>query len=584
MDYSRYGYWLKRQFSHQIKCADIIFIYHILKIRSREDLIKYRKFWPMDWKNELGEFVFRRYIDFIIELVIIWEATSHINAPMLYSNYMAIKEYMFQNAKDMLYGVIDVPLKETTMPRTNHHNLTVPYTKVPSINEISAKRKPEIYDNPSRKIFKNGSSNPVKLVEVFVDDSIAQDNISADSSSSSITSRKSEHSDGYIPFAEDYYYAAQDEMEMKELQEKMKKKSGSLFSSSSVQDRKNQASLPKLQPQFDKVKWNGIISTFRPFKKVIEGHLLQVGAGYLFNPTFLDMYKEWGTEVFKSDNFWKMFKIPMVQAIYDGQYLFGILLSATVNIQHKIILKHEESQDGILAWYEFKQDFDHDGCLKFRLEQSELLAQKPFTNKEPGGMASYIDKFQCTMVEIDVIAPQDYSDFKKKRMLLANVTAAEGVFNLIQKCRDDKSMTYDQCATYLRKNSIWIDNANMTRSSTKLMHRNDSNHDSAQQPEKSVNEILSLFQTMANEGSLHAAYRMFNTRTFRETMSISDTCWKAREPIMKSKVKEIRKKLSTQKNRKRENIHPDKGIKSVSHHGNQRGYHQYGFSPYKKGQ
>ena len=86
----------------------------------------------------------------------------------------------------------------------------------------------------------------------------------------------------------------------------------------------------------------------------------------------------------------------MAQAIYDRQYLTGILLSATVNVQHKTILKHEETQDGILAWYEFKQDFEYDGCQELRLEQLELLAQKPFSNKEPGGMASYIDKFPHT--------------------------------------------------------------------------------------------------------------------------------------------------------------------------------------------
>ena len=72
-------------------------------------------------------------------------------------------------------------------------------------------------------------------------------------------------------------------------------------------------------------------STFRPFRRELEGHLLQVGAGYLINSAFLDMYKELGTEVFKSDDFWKMFRIPLAQAIYDRQYLFGILLSATVN-------------------------------------------------------------------------------------------------------------------------------------------------------------------------------------------------------------------------------------------------------------
>ena len=52
-------------------------------------------------------------------------------------------------------------------------------------------------------------------------------------------------------------------------------------------------------------------SSFRAFKKAVEGHLLQVGAGYLTNATFLDMYKKSGEDCLKSDVFWKMFKFPM---------------------------------------------------------------------------------------------------------------------------------------------------------------------------------------------------------------------------------------------------------------------------------
>ena len=33
-------------------------------------------------------------------------------------------------------------------------------------------------------------------------------------------------------------------------------------------------------------------STFRVFKKTLEGHLLQVGAGYMNQPVFIEIYKE----------------------------------------------------------------------------------------------------------------------------------------------------------------------------------------------------------------------------------------------------------------------------------------------------
>ena len=47
----------------------------------------------------------------------------------------------------------------------------------------------------------------------------------------------------------------------------------------------------------------------------------------------------------------------------------------------------------------------------------------------------------------------DYSDFEKKRVLLSNNKHASGVSHLIQKYRDNDTMTYDQCAAYLRKNA-----------------------------------------------------------------------------------------------------------------------------------
>ena len=46
-------------------------------------------------------------------------------------------------------------------------------------------------------------------------------------------------------------------------------------------------------------------------------------------------------------------------------------------------------------------------------------AQQPYNNLEPKGMASYID-----MAELEVIASMDYSDYRKKRKLLANIKIA----------------------------------------------------------------------------------------------------------------------------------------------------------------
>ena len=105
-----------------------------------------------------------------------------------------------------------------------------------------------------------------------------------------------------------------------------------------------------MKPKFEKVSWNCMNSTFWSFREDVEGHLLQVGAGYVTNPTFLDMYKTMGEDCLKCDAFWEMFKISYAQAVFDRSYLYGILVTATSKLQHKTILKYEKSQDGILAW------------------------------------------------------------------------------------------------------------------------------------------------------------------------------------------------------------------------------------------
>jgi hypothetical protein len=299
----------------------------------------------------------------------------------------------------------------------------------------------------------------------------------------------------------------------------------------------------------EKISWNGLSSTFRPFKKAVEGHLLQINASYLINPTFLDMYEKLGEECLKSDVFWKMFKVSYPQAVSDRNYLYGILMTATLTLQHKTILKYERSQDGILAWKELKMDFKYDGSKELRFEQLESLASKPYSSSDPGGMATYIDKYQSYIAELETINPMEYSEYRKKSTLLANIRHAEGVAHLIQKCRDDKNMTYEQCAAYLRENSLYIDKVNQTKAPSRLMFVQDKDH--VPEPEgKSAEEVLSLVHTMAENSSITHVYKMFNTKTVRESLSIPEAIWSELEPMIKDKITEIRAKVREKRKEK----------------------------------
>ena len=73
-------------------------------------------------------------------------------------------------------------------------------------------------------------------------------------------------------------------------------------------------------------------ATFRQFKRAIEGHLIQVGAGYLIQPAFVITYEEAGLSYLSSLAFWDIYKIPIHKATFDRQYLYGMLITATMKL------------------------------------------------------------------------------------------------------------------------------------------------------------------------------------------------------------------------------------------------------------
>ena len=97
---------------------------------------------------------------------------------------------------------------------------------------------------------------------------------------------------------------------------------------------------PKARPAFGiKHGWDGSRSTFEMFQRMIEGYLLQVGAGYLVNPHFLKMYENEGGDYFLSDDFWSCYNISVKQGQYYRKYLYGILVTTNRKRDSKHILK-----------------------------------------------------------------------------------------------------------------------------------------------------------------------------------------------------------------------------------------------------
>ena len=73
----------------------------------------------------------------------------------------------------------------------------------------------------------------------------------------------------------------------------------------------------KHRPKFEKVKWDGLPSSFKKFRKEVEAQLLLVGAGYLTDDSFMQMYCKLGKDFLKSDVFWKLYQVSTFHAYSD---------------------------------------------------------------------------------------------------------------------------------------------------------------------------------------------------------------------------------------------------------------------------
>ena len=211
----------------------------------------------------------------------------------------------------------------------------------------------------------------------------------------------------------------------------------------------------------EKISWNGRRDTFREYRKTIEGHLLQVDAGYLTDTDFLTEYEihradNQHMEYLTSETFWSKHGVSFLQAKSDKQYLYGILVSTTTKIDNKIILKNKKDQDGILAWIQMTRDYDYGGSIELRLSDIDDEVRKPYSLKYPGGLTEYIERYQTLMAELDIIAPLEYSDIKKRKLLITNIRRTPRVAHLAQRCKNS-DMSYEMTADYLIQNAIILE-------------------------------------------------------------------------------------------------------------------------------
>ena len=60
------------------------------------------------------------------------------------------------------------------------------------------------------------------------------------------------------------------------------------------------------------------------------------------------------------------------------------------------------------------------------------MTQVAYSDTAPGGLVTYLDSFQAQIAELITIAPEEYSDYRLKQLLLGNIQATEGIQHLVQ--------------------------------------------------------------------------------------------------------------------------------------------------------
>jgi hypothetical protein len=307
----------------------------------------------------------------------------------------------------------------------------------------------------------------------------------------------------------------------------------------------------------EKVKWDGLKSSFKEYSQILAGHLLQVGAGYLVSTGFVKKYLEQGAAYFKTDEFWYTHSTSEAQALSDRSALYGLLLSSNKPDQ-SILLQYDDSQDGILAWAQFQTEWADDGnegSKALRVEVLESLVSRHYSLDDVDGLTGYVDRFQKHMAQLSKFLPGDYSDGRKRRLLLRSIRDTKSLLHLYQPLYDDKSKTYEQCATYLRNNAAMFDHVDsqsrpvqVQQVAQELPEPPLQVQQVTQQPPMDLASASRIFMAVAADQGPVRAFQTFQSPAIRERLSIPYPIWQQLEPIIRDKIVEIRKGIQA-KNR-----------------------------------
>ena len=321
----------------------------------------------------------------------------------------------------------------------------------------------------------------------------------------------------------------------------------------------------------DKVYWDGLRQSFNKFEKLVDGHLLQVGAGYIADSTFLSTYLKEGRAYVETERFFDLHDVHIKQAQWDRRYMYGILKSTTRGFEEKTTNEYQSSQDGFAVWALLKEQYANEGSKDQRIDSLEAEAQTPFVPHAGKKVVDYIDHFECVVTQLSTLSPQDWNETRKKKLLRSNLLPiGVQIAHLLQHVKDNPSFLFHDMVEYLlealfdyddKQSKPSLKTLNHTFANLDLHSKDSGGDDSSMHSMHSTNipppveyltqeAVAQLVTNLTKEIGLVKAHYTLQSNTMRESLRIPPLIWTKLEPMMRQKIDAIRQEVREEQEKK----------------------------------
>ena len=148
-------------------------------------------------------------------------------------------------------------------------------------------------------------------------------------------------------------------------------------------------------PISHKIMWDGSRSTYETYEELIASQIIQNGAGCLLKKYFLTAYKK-DPNCVHSDEFWETYHVSARQAIYDIEWLCGVLKSSNRKQTDRHTEANSKSKDGVLTWISFIESFSRTApsVKQHKIDKLLDVAALPCTKLGTEGIIDWLDTWE----------------------------------------------------------------------------------------------------------------------------------------------------------------------------------------------